>query len=314
MPEISAEVLAVLARAKKENAIQSNTGMTPAQMRASRAKRPAWLDLEKREMHSVVDRSIAGKGGALALRIYTPKSAATGGAPVALFFHCGGFMFGNLDSDDSQCRRIADVSGCIMVSVDYRLAPENKFPGAYEDAITAWDWIVAHAREIGGDGKRFAVSGASAGGNLTAGVCRHARDSGGPLPGHQLIYVGAFNVYPLVPSNQARGEGGSDASYANMVRDAYRRSEADRDDVRYAPLIATDYKNFPSATLMLSECDAFVDEGLLYAEKLRGAGVTVEVNIASGQIHHLFPWAGAFTLGPGVLDQGALLLRLALKV
>jgi acetyl esterase len=314
MPEISDEVRAVLDRAKKENAIQSNTGFTPAQMRANRAKRPAWLELEKREMQKIEDRSIAGRGGPLAIRIYTPKGANEGERPVCLFFHCGGFMFGNLDSDDSQCRWFADGSGCIMVSVDYRLAPENKFPAAYEDAITAWDWVVAHAREIGGDGKRFGVSGASAGGNLTAGVCRHARDSGGPVPGHQLIHVGAFNVYPLVPSNRARGEGGSDASYAGMVRDAYRSSEADRDDVRYSPLIATDYKNFPSATLILSECDGFVDEGLLYAEKLRGAGVAVEVHVAKGQIHHVFPWAGAFSMGPGLLNQGAAALKKALKV
>ncbi len=314
MAEISAEVRAVLERAKKENAIQSNTGMTPAQMRASRAKRPAWLELEKRAMQKVEDRQIAGRGGPLALRVYTPAGAKHGERPVCLFFHCGGFMFGNLDSDDSQCRRIADVSGCIMVSVDYRLAPENKFPAAYEDAIAAWDWIAAHARAIGGDGRRFAVSGASAGGNLTAGVCRHARDSGGPVPGHQLIYVGAFNVYPLVPSNRARGEGGSDTSYAGMVRDAYRSSEADREDVRYAPLIASDFAGFPPATLMLSACDGFVDEGLLYAEKLRGAGIAAEVNVAQGQIHHLFPWAAAFSEGPGVLDRGALALRRGLNV
>ena len=150
MPVVSDEVRAVLARAKAEAAIQSNSGMSPAQMRAARAKRPAWLGLEKREMQSVEDRHIAGRGGPLALRIYTPMGAVRGERPVCLFFHCGGFMFGNLDSDDAQCRRIADVSGCIMVSVDYRLAPESKFPAAYEDALSAWDWIVAHAGDIGG--------------------------------------------------------------------------------------------------------------------------------------------------------------------
>ena len=125
MPEISEEVRAVLARAKAENATQSNTGLSPAQMRELRAKRPAWIELEKRPVAKVEDRVIPGKGGPLALRIYTPHTGRDGARPVCLYFHCGGFMFGNLDVEDAQCRRIAEESACIMVSVDYRLAPEK---------------------------------------------------------------------------------------------------------------------------------------------------------------------------------------------
>jgi acetyl esterase len=313
MPEISPEVRAVLDRAKKEGAIQTDSGLSPAEMRARRAQRPAWLELEKREMARVEDRVIPGPGGPLTLRLYTPRSGGDGERPVSLFFHCGGFMFGSLDSDDAQCRRLADIAGSIVVSVDYRLAPENKFPSAYEDAITAWQWVARNAREIGGDGRRFGVTGASAGGNLTAGVCRYARDQGGPTVTHQLIHVGAFNVFPPVPSNRERSAGGSDSSYAAMVKNAYRSSEKDLEDVRYSPLISADFRGFPPATLVLSECDAFVDEGLLYADKLKGAGVPVEVIIAKGQVHHVFPWAGAFAEGPGLLDRGATALRNAFE-
>ena len=201
-----------------------------------------------------------------------------------------------------------------MVSVDYRLAPENKFPAAYEDAIAAWIWVSTHAKEIGGDGKRFGVSGASAGGNLTAGVCHYARDHGGPAITYQLIFVGAFNIHPLVPSQLRRTHGGSDGSYAEMVRNAYRNSEKDREDIRYAPLIATDLRGFPPATIVVADCDAFYDEGLMYADKLRNAGIQVEVIIAKGQVHHVFPWAGAFAEGRGLLDRGAATLRLAMEI
>jgi acetyl esterase len=217
-------------------------------------------------------------------------------------------VFGDLDTDDPQCRRLADQSGCIMVSVDYRLAPENKFPGAYEDAIAAWQWVAKHAKEIGGDGKRFAVCGGSAGGSLSAHVCRYARDNGGPAIAFQCIFVGAFNVSPPVPSH-ALHMGASGPGYSNMLRDAYRSSPDDQNDVRYAPLIATDFSRLPPAFIAVAECDSFCDEGRMYADKLRAAGVPVEFHVAVGQIHQVFSWAGAFSEGPKILDKAGAALR-----
>jgi acetyl esterase len=314
MAQLDPEVAAVLERLKSEGLNLRSAELSPSEARAARAKQPAWLRLPMREMARVEDRIIPGPGGPLAIRICTPRSTAGSGAPpVALFFHSGAFVFGSLDSDDPQCRRIAAESGCILVSVDYRLAPENKFPAAYDDAIAAWHWITTHAREIGGDGKRFAMSGASAGGNLSVGICKHARDLDGPKPRFQLIFVGSFHVSHPLPSHALRDRNGSGRAYSEFVNQAYRRSEADINDPRYAPLIGSDFRGMPPAMIITAECDAFSDEGALYAEKLRDCGVPAELYCARGQIHQVFSWAGAFPEGPRVLDRGAAALCAAMQ-
>jgi acetyl esterase len=312
---------AALERVKREAPNLRSATMSPAESRAAQRKfLPPFIRLPLSEMASIEDREIPGKGGPIRIRIYTPKSAVPGGGkrPVALFFHTGGFVFGDLDSDDPQCRRIAEESGCIMVSVDYRLAPENKFPGAYEDALSAWDWMVANATALGGDGVRFGVSGGSAGGNLTAAVCRHAREQSragkGPAPTFQLVFVGGFNVpQDSVPSHAWFAMGGSNDAFARMVRSAYRGTEADQQDVRYAPLISDDFAGFAPAMVIVGECDAMCDEGVIYAEKLRASGVPVELYVAKGQVHQVFSWAGAFPEGPKVIALGAGAMRRAME-
>jgi acetyl esterase len=314
MPELDPEVTAVLERVKREAPKLRSADLSFAESRALRKKEtPAWLRLPLREMAKVEDREIPGAGGPLRIRICTPKTGKEGARAVGLFFHTGGFVFSDLDTDDPQCRRIADESGVIMVSVEYRLAPENKFPAAYEDAVAAWDWVVKHARDISGDGRRFIVCGGSAGGNLTAGVCRHARDAGGPMPAMQVIFVGAFN-HPGVPSHALSEVGGSGQAYSKMLRAAYLRSPDDPNDVRYAPLVATEFKNFPPAMIVVAECDAFCDEGKLYAEQLRKAGIAVELVEAKGQIHQVFSWSGAFSMGPKLIDQAGAAIRNALEI
>lgn len=313
MPDLDPEVTAVLERVKREAPKLRSADLSFAESRALRKKEtPSWLRLPLRDMAKVEDREIPGKGGPIRVRICTPKSGSDGARPVGLFFHTGGFVFSDLDTDDPQCRRIADETGSIMVSVEYRLAPENKFPAAYDDAVSAWDWVAANAVSLGGDGRRFFVCGGSAGGNLTAGVCRHARDSGGPMPSMQAVFVGAFN-HPGVPSHAMHNVGGSGLAYSNMLREAYRRSPEDAKDVRYAPLIATEFRNFPCAVIVVAECDAFCDEGKLYADKLREAGVPVELIEAKGQIHQVFSWSGAFTMGPKAIDQACAAIRTAME-
>jgi acetyl esterase len=314
MPELHPEVRSVLERVKREAPNLRAAHLSFAESRALRKRdTPQWLRLPMSEMAKVEDRTIAGPGGDIRIRICVPKSGEDGSRPVALFFHTGGFVFGDLDTDDPQCRRIGEKSGCIMVSVDYRLAPENKFPSAYDDAIAAWQWVSKHAREIGGDGERFAVSGGSAGGNLTANVCRYARDHVGPQIGFQCVFMGAFNVSPAVPSHALHGVGGSSLEYANMLRDAYRSSPSDQGDIRYAPLSTKDFKAFPPAFIAVADCDAFCDEGRMYADSLRAAGVPVELHVAEGQIHQVFSWAGGFSEGPKVLDKAAAALRKAMQ-
>jgi acetyl esterase len=311
MPELSAEVKAVMERVRTEAPnLRAATSSFPETRALRKRATPKWLRLPMAEMAKVEDRQIAGQSGPINIRICTPK---TGKAPraVALFFHTGGFVFGDLDTDDPQCRYLAHKSGCIMVSVDYRLAPENKFPGAYEDAITAWEWILKNATEIGGDGKRFGVTGGSAGGNLSANVCRHAKEHGQPLA-FQCIFVAAFNVNPPPPSHAVE-LGASGSAYSKMLREAYRSSGNDWNDVRYAPLTAKDFSGYPPAFICVADCDAFYDEGRMYAEKLRAAGVPVALHEAKGQIHQVFSWAGGFSEGPKVLDKAAAMMRKAVS-
>ena len=320
-PPVAPEVRAALDRVKREAPNLRSATMTPAESRASQRKNlPSFIRLPLSDMARIEDREIPGKGGTIRIRLYTPRSAVPGGSarPVSLFFHTGGFVFGDLDSDDPQCRRIAEVSGCIMVSVDYRLAPEHKFPGAYEDALSAWDWMVANARAIGGDGVRFGVCGGSAGGNLTAAVCRYARDQArarkGPVPLFQLVFVGGFNVpQDSVASHAWFALGGSNDEFARMVRSAYRRTEADQQDIRYSPLISDDFADFAPAMVIVGECDAMCDEGLMYAEKLRASKVPVDLHVAKGQVHQVFSWAGAFPEGPKVIALGAGAMRNAME-
>ena len=311
MTELDPEVAAVLGRLQGLNLRTAD--LSPSDARAARARQPAWLNLSTREMARVEDRQIPGPGGPLAIRIFTPHaSESDGGCPVVVFFHSGAFVFGSLDSNDPQCRRIADESGCILASVAYRLAPENKFPAAYDDAIAAWHWVCAHARDIGGDGTRFAVCGASAGANLSVSLCKHARELGGPKPAFQLIFVGGFHVSQPLPSHALRDELPGGRAYTEFVDRAYRRSEADFGDPRYAPLVGDDFNGMPPAMIFTAECDAVSDEGVLYAEKLRDCGVQAELYCSRGQVHQLFSWAGAFSEGPRVIDRGAAALRKAM--
>lgn len=313
MEQLDEEVKAVLARMKNEGLNLQSTSIPLAQARELRKNQPSWLRLPLPEMAKVEDRSIPGPGGPLPIRICTPRSGREGLRPVVLFFHSGAFVFGDLDSDDPQCRHIAERSGCITVSVGYRLAPENKFPAAYEDAIAAWEWVSRHAREIGGDGERFGVSGASAGGALCVSICLHARDRAGPKPAFQLIFVGAFHVSESLPSHAFRDRNEEARAYAQFVAKAYRRSDEDKKDPRYAPLLVEDFHGLPPAMIITAECDAFRDEGALYADKLRASGVAAEVYCAKGQIHQVFSWPGAFAESPRILDRGAAALASAME-
>ncbi len=157
--------------------------LTPAEARAT-FLRPSWLGTP-REMAAVRDLSIPGPAGPLRLRAYIPREPRP--HPVLVFFHGGGFVVGSLDEFDAFCTLLADGAACVVVSVDYRLAPEEKFPAAPEDAIAALRWVGAHADEIDGNPSRIAVAGDSAGGNLAAGVALRARDEGGPALVQQVL-------------------------------------------------------------------------------------------------------------------------------
>ena len=256
---------------------------------------------EPKPMAEVKNRDIPGEQGPIPVRIYRPHEVA-GAAPSLVFYHGGGHVFGDLDSHDIVCRNLATLVPCVVISVDYRLAPEHKFPAAALDAYAAYRWIAEHAAGLEIDPGRIAIGGDSAGGNLVAVTSLMARDCDpdGPSPCFQLA------VYPVTDygcdtesyQTYATGFGLLEAESMRWFRNHYLRSEADREDWRAAPLKAESFANLPPACVILAECDVLHDEGAAYANALAGAGVPVELREFEGMIH------GFFTLTP-VLDGAA---------
>jgi acetyl esterase len=235
----------------------------------------------------VENRTLPGPGGDVPIRVYTPAGA--GPHPALVYFHGGGWVLCNLDTHDGTCRSLCNQAGCVVVSVDYRLAPENKFPAGLEDCYTATLWVAAHAAELGVDAKRIAIGGDSAGGNLTASVALVARDRGGPRLVHQLLVYPVTDARFDTPSYEENAEG------YFLTRDAmkwfwnhYLRSEADAGDPYAAPLRAEDLVGLPPATVLTAEFDPLRDEGEAYGRKLREAGVPTRIERFDGLIHGFF--------------------------
>jgi acetyl esterase/lipase len=245
---------------------------------------------------SVEERTIPGPVQDIPVRIYTPDGQAP--FPVLVWFHGGGWVLGNLDGADHVCRELANAARCIVVSVDYRLAPEHLFPAAVDDCEAAYLWSVANAGSFGGDPRRVAVGGDSAGGNLAAVVSLRARDNAAPLPVFQLL------VYPVTDHNFERPSyiANNDGYFLTELAmrwfwDCYVPVDAERSHSHASPLYASDLSRLPPALIITAEFDPLCDEGEAYGELLRQAGVPVTVTRYDGMIH------GFFALFP-VIDRG----------
>ena len=227
-------------------------------------------------------------GASLPARLYAPLARAdapAAGLPVLLYLHGGGFTVGSVATHDQLCRQLAHLAGCMVVSLDYRLAPEYQFPIAHNDSWDALQWLAAHAAELGADASRIAVGGDSAGGTLSAYCAIEARNAGLALALQLLIY----------PGTTAHQDTDSHRRYAHgFVLDEpaiiwffaqYIANPQDREDWRFAPLLATDVDGVAPAWIGLAECDPLVDEGVEYADKLRMAGVPVDLEIYKGVTH-----------------------------
>ena len=259
----------------------------------------------------VEDRLIPGPGGDLPVRIYTPEGAA-GGAVV--FFHGGGWVICNLDTHDTPCRTLANLSSSTLVSVDYRLAPDAKYPAAAEDCYAATRWVSEHAAELGIDASRIAVAGDSAGGNLAAVVAQMARDRGGPALAHQVL------VYPVTDHDFGTGSyaehGDSEdlLSAADMVWywDHYLESAEQAQEPYAAPLRADDLSGLPPALVITAEYDVLRDEGEAYARSLWSAGVPTTLSRYDGVFHGFFNMAPMLDKATAAQQQAASALRAAL--
>ena len=256
----------------------------------------------------VEDRAIPGPGGDVPVRIYWPSLGER--QPILVFYHGGGFRIGDVDSYDSICRKLADRAGAIIVSVGYRLAPENIYPAAVDDSYAALEWVHAHAAELSGDATRIAVGGDSAGGNLAAVVSLKARDRAGPPIVFQLL------IYPWV--NLADMETDSHKSFAKgylldgallaLMRDAYLPDPADRRNPYASPLLADDLADLPPALVITAGFDPLRDEGEAYARKLADAGVHGRTSRYDG-VTHGFLFFGMNRKAGVAMDEAAAALR-----
>ncbi len=255
-----------------------------AEARAAYEAGAGVLEIPKAALPRVENLQIPARDGtALAARLYAPSSDA--GLPLLLYLHGGGFTIGSIDTHDVLCRELARLAGCMVVSLGYRLAPEHRFPTASDDAWDALVWLAAQARQLGADPARLAVGGDSAGGTLAAVNAILARDAGLPLALQLLIYPGT-TAHQDTPSHQTFAHGlVLEAPAIAWFFDQYVGQGPEREDWRFAPLLAPDVDGVAPAWLGLAECDPLVDEGVLYADKLRAAGVPVDLEIYRGVTH-----------------------------
>ena len=260
----------------------------------------------------IEDRSIAGPGGPLPLRIYTPRGPR-GPRGVVLYCHGGGFVLGDIEIYDSTCRTICVDSACIVVSVDYRLAPEHPFPAAVEDCHAALAWLAAHAGEVGGDPLRLAVCGDSAGGNLAAVLALMARADGIALRQQVLIYPVTSAAPGDLPSHTEFGEGYVLSRKAMLAFSRhYFGGSGSAPDWRGAPLLADDLSGLAPALIMIGSYDVLRDDGAAYADALIEAGVPTVLVEYRGLSHGFINMAAFLPAGRLALNQVAAALRQSL--
>ncbi len=268
--------------------------LTPAEARLAYLQGRAVSNPEPPELARVAPLSIPAPHGAIPARIYVPKEPRLrdGLAPALVFFHGGGWVIGDLDSHDVVCRQMADAGALVVIAIDYRCAPEHKFPAATNDAVAATQWIAANARELGIDAARLSVCGDSAGGNLAAVVALAARDGAGPKIAGQVL------VYPAVDFAMTHGSHNEPETSVLLThtgirwfRDHYLNGTADIHDWRASPAQAKSLAGLPPAYVLTAGADPLRDEGDAYAARLKQAGVPVTYKHFPGQFH------GFFTMG-----------------
>jgi acetyl esterase len=282
---------------------------------ARQAMRDALVPLggEPEPVNTTQDREIPGPLGTIPIRIYTP--AGQGPFPVLVFFHGGGWVIGNLDTHDAMCRSLTRSAGCVTVSVDYRLAPEHKYPAARDDCYTATKWVADNARSLNGDPERLAVGGDSAGGSLAAVVTLMARDQGGPHLVYQLLIYPVTNYYNPGTASYQENAAGYFLTRDDMIWfwNHYVSSEEEARHPYASPLQAENLHSLPPALVITAEFDPLRDEGERYAARLQEAGVSVVSIRYPGQMHLFVSMAGAIDQGKRALADASTSLRFAFR-
>lgn len=240
------------------------------------------------EVGNIENRTIPGPAGAIPVRIYHPLGAGDTGLPVVIYFHGGGFVLCDLDSHDSCCRRLSNGIGAVVVSVDYRLAPEHPFPAAVDDAWAATEWVATHVDELGGDPARLVLAGDSAGGNLAAVMAMRARDHGGPAIAFQVL------IYPVVDQRRKSSlssphtrSGVLTAAHMQWFTEQYLGTGGNRANVQASPILG-DLSGLPNAHVLTGGLDPLCEEGEDYARMLAAGGAKVSIRRYDRGFHGFF--------------------------
>ena len=307
MARIAADKLHPNARAIVDQiaALPQLPTLTPAEARG----RPAPLEAAPEAVGSLTARTIPGPGGPMAVRIYRPKDPLRA---ALVYFHGGGWVVGSLESADGSCRALANRSRSVVVSIDYRLAPETKFPGAVEDAYAAVRWVADQADDLRIDRARIAVGGASAGGNLAAAAALVARDRAGPKIAFQLLTVPVTELSSRAGSHREFAEGyGLSAADMTWYGTHYVRAPADADDP-HASVLRADLRDLPPAFVITAECDPLRDDGEAYAERLRELGISARYKRYPGMFHGFMGFPGTLPEATQAFEDAGAALREAL--
>ncbi|HEV8037517.1 MAG TPA: alpha/beta hydrolase [Bryobacteraceae bacterium] len=256
-------------------------------------------------IHAIENIQIPGPVGEIPIRIYTPDGPAP--RPALVYFHGGGWVVCDLDTHDVVCSAMARRAGAVVIAVDYRLAPEHKFPAAVIDCYAATAWVASNAEKLGIDPKRIAVGGDSAGGNLAAVVSLKSRDEDGPAIALQVMVYPVTNLSSFdTPSYREFGEDHYlTKSEMEWFRGHYLRSMEDARDPHASPLLALDLSELPPALIITAECDPLRDEGQAYAKRLEYDGVAVTYTCYAGMIHPFFSLSGAIPQAFDAIQQVA---------
>lgn len=276
--------------------------MSPEEARTAYAAGRAATVPEPREVGEVRDDLVEGPGGPIPIRLYRPKDASPQTLSALVYFHGGGWVLGDLDSHDGVCRHLAAEAGCLVISVGYRLAPEHRFPAAFDDAVAATRWTFDRAETLGIDPARIAVGGDSAGGALAAAVCLARRDAGEPSLRFQMLLYPVTDLGMTTASHNELGEGYL-LTRAGLTWFAghYLSDPAHRADWRVSPGTAETLAGLPDAFVLTAGYDPLRDEGEAYAARLAASGVCVTTWRIPGQIHGFLPMGKVMSCAGPVL-------------
>ena len=283
---------------------------SPQELRAAAAKRKLLVRVPVENVGKVYERELINQGSKIPLRVYEPESIvqqSDSRPPTILVFHGGGWVVGDPTSEDVTARGLCRRVGAVVVSVDYRLAPEHRYPNAADDCYAALEWSIQHADELGADPRRLAVAGTSAGGNLAAVVCQMSKDRGGPKVAHQALFC------PVTDFGNTRGSYRDFETGYGLTREGmnwfwaqYLGAETHRGSEPYAsPLRSSNLSGLPDTTVIVAECDVLRDEGEDYANALTGAGVNTRLTRYEGMIHGFNLVLGLINAAEDALDEAA---------